>query len=147
MTEQQVSPTKRTALIKLLWSGAAAFAAAICYPIFAYLRPPAVSGEKVSSVLVGSVDDFDLGSGVHFRFGNEPGLLVRLEDGSFKAFSATCTHLDCTVQYREDMGLIWCACHNGKFDLRGRNIAGPPPRPLDEFEVHIQGGEVHVKQS
>jgi Rieske Fe-S protein len=46
------------------------------------------------------------------------------------------------VQYREDLEKIWCACHNGTFDLTGRNIGGPVPRPLDTFEVAIRGDDV-----
>jgi Rieske Fe-S protein len=32
-------------------------------------------------------------------------------------------------------GIVWCACHNGKFALDGRVISGPPPRPLAAFTV------------
>lgn len=67
-------------------------------------------------------------------------------DKSLKAFSAVCTHLECTVQYRPDMERIWCACHNGIYDLNGRNVAGPPPRPLDVFKVAVQGDDVVVSK-
>ncbi len=46
--------------------------------------------------------------------------------------------------YRDDFKHIWCACHNGHFDLTGRNIAGPPPRPLEEYRVEIRGEDVVV---
>ena len=81
-----------------------------------------------------------------FRFGSKPGILIRLRDGSFKALSARCTHLDCTVQYKEDTGQIWCACHNGFYDLEGRNVSGPPPRPLERFEVVVKGDKVFVRR-
>jgi len=74
-------------------------------------------------------------------------ILLRLASGELRAFSATCTHLDCTVQYRSDQGVIWCACHNGKYDTNGRNIAGPPPRPLDQYRVVIQGEDVLISKS
>src|SRR3990172_7404220 len=83
-------------------------------------------------------------AGKIFRFGNRPGILVRTAAGDFRAFSATCTHLNCTVQYRPDLEHIWCACHNGHFDLVGKNIAGPPPRPLDPFDVVVRGEDVVV---
>jgi Rieske Fe-S protein len=51
------------------------------------------------------------------------------------------------VQYRKDMGLIWCACHNGKYDLNGRNVSGPPPRPLEAYKVLVQGDEVIVTKN
>ena len=47
-----------------------------------------------------------------------------------RALDARCTHEGCTVQYVPGDSVIWCACHNGKFDLDGRVLSGPPPRPL-----------------
>jgi Rieske Fe-S protein len=70
-------------------------------------------------------------------FGADPVIVVRAADGDFRAFAATCTHLSCIVEYRKDKGLIWCNCHNGAFDLKGKNIAGPPPRPLDDYRTHL----------
>jgi len=72
-----------------------------------------------------------------FKFGRKLGIIVVTPNDEIKAFSALCTHLDCTVQYRKDLQMIWCACHNGQYDLEGRNIGGPPPRPLEEFAVHV----------
>jgi cytochrome b6-f complex iron-sulfur subunit len=50
------------------------------------------------------------------------------------------------VQYREDLQHIWCACHNGHYGLSGENIAGPPPRPLEEYAVNIRGDEIIVSK-
>ena len=52
----------------------------------------------------------------------------------------------CTVQYRSDLREVWCACHNGIYDLNGRNVSGPPPRPLDVFDVHLRGDEIVVNR-
>jgi len=68
-----------------------------------------------------------------------------MKNGNFKAFSATCTHLDCTVQFKNDTQQIWCACHNGLYDLEGRNISGPPPRPLTKYGVRTIRGNVVVE--
>ena len=77
-------------------------------------------------------------------FGSTPALVVRTAAGDLKAFNATCTHLACTVQYRTDLEHIWCACHNGHYDLNGKNIAGPPPRPLTEYDAKVQGDEIVI---
>ena len=69
---------------------------------------------------------------------------VRTATGEVRAFSAQCTHLNCTVQYRGDFQHIWCACHNGHYDLQGKNIEGPPPRPLDTYEVDVAGDDIYV---
>ncbi len=70
------------------------------------------------------------------RFGSEPVILMRVAEGDFRAFSATCTHLQCIVEYHSKDQLIYCNCHGGEYDVNGRNVAGPPPRPLTRFQVH-----------
>jgi Rieske Fe-S protein len=138
--------SKRDFLKLVLGGGFLAWAAAVAYPLLAYLKPPKQGEVEVSSVKVGPLSGIGKDTGTIVRFGNKPVILVRTTSGDLRAFSATCTHLDCTVQYRKDMGVIWCACHNGRYDLSGRNIAGPPPRPLDEFRVVIQGEDVFLSK-
>ncbi len=143
---QQDDKSKRDFLKYVLGGGLVAWCASVIYPLMAYLKPPKQAEVEVSSVKVGKLNEIEKDSGRIVRFGNKPVILVRSTNGDMRALSATCTHLDCTVQYRKDMGLIWCACHNGKYDLTGRNIDGPPPRPLDEFRVIVQGDEVFVSK-
>jgi Rieske Fe-S protein len=146
MTEEK-GQSRRKFLDSLLAGGAIAWLGSVFYPILAYLRPPEESSTAVSSVRVGALRDFPPDSGTIFRFGRKPGILICTPDGDLRAFEATCTHLDCTVQYRKDLGIIWCACHNGQYDLRGKNIAGPPPRPLEELRVDRKGEEVFVSRA
>lgn len=145
-TSVSTQQSKRDFLKYVLGGGIAGLIASILYPIFAYLNPPKQTDVEVSTVKIGNLSDIPKDSGNLIRFGNKPVLLIRTPAGDLRAFDGTCTHLDCTVQYRADMGVIWCACHNGKYDLNGRNIAGPPPRPLDEFNVIVQGEEVWISK-
>lgn len=142
----EVDQNKRKFLKYVLGGSLTALAAMIFYPIVAYLKPPKTKSAEVSSVKVGKVNEIPNDSSIMFRFGTKPGILVRTQSGDFRAFEATCTHLDCTVQFKQDMGVIWCACHNGKFDLNGRNISGPPPRPLTPYKVNIQGEDIFVSK-
>ena len=80
------------------------------------------------------------------RFGNRPALFLMTAEGEYRALSAVCTHLSCTVQYRNDLHQVWCACHNGMYDLNGRNISGPPPRPLETYQVHVRGEEIVISR-
>lgn len=129
----------------LLGTGATGLAAAILYPAGRYIIPPASAESATNSVVLSlTASDVPPNSGQIFKFGNKPGILVRTPTGELRAFSAVCTHLDCTVQYRDDVSHIWCACHNGHFDLAGRNISGPPPSPLVQFEVHERGDAIVV---
>ncbi len=141
-----VEPDKRNFLKFILSGGVIALLGAIFYPIFAYLKPPKEGEVEVSSVKAGKVGEMEKDSGKIVKFGTKPVLLIRTASGEYRALSATCTHLDCTVQYRKDMGLIWCACHNGKYDLNGRNVSGPPPRPLEEYRVIIQNDEISISR-
>jgi cytochrome b6-f complex iron-sulfur subunit len=140
------NPTRRSFLNYLLGGAGLASLGAILYPVLAYLRPPASGEADPNSVRAGTVDELPLDSGKIFRFGSKPGILVRTATGEFRALSATCTHLDCIVQYRPDLRQIWCACHNGRYDLNGRNVAGPPPRPLESFRVVVQGKDIIVSR-
>jgi cytochrome b6-f complex iron-sulfur subunit len=130
----------------LLGAGFLATAAAFIYPVLRYLVPPKASDLGSDAVVAGRVGDLKPNSGKIFRFGSRPGLLVRTAAGEYRAMSATCTHLSCTVQYRDDLREVWCACHNGKYNLDGRNIAGPPPRPLEAFDVQVRGEEIFVRR-
>jgi Rieske Fe-S protein len=140
------APERRRFIEALLASGFLASAAAFLYPVFRYLIPPKTADLGSGSVVAARVGELKPNSGKIFRFGSRPGLLIRTTAGEYRAMSATCTHLSCTVQYRDDLREVWCACHNGKYDLNGRNISGPPPRPLEAFEVQVRGDEIFVRR-
>ena len=116
----------------------------VIYPIFAYLEPPKAHEVDAKNVSLGKADDMQPETAKIFKIGNKTGILIKTAGGEFKALSATCTHLDCTVQYKKDENLIWCACHNGKYDLNGKNISGPPPAPLTPYKVTVKNGEIFV---
>jgi Rieske Fe-S protein len=109
------------------------------------LIPPRVEESTARGVTLSlKPADIKPNSGQIFRFGSQPGILVRTPAGELRAFSAVCTHLSCIVQYRADIGHLWCACHNGHFDLNGKNIAGPPPKPLEQYVVNTRGEQIFV---
>ena len=128
----------------LLGTGVVATIASFIYPAIRYVIPPPISEASNLSVVAAKVGQLKNNSAKVFKFGSEPAILIRMSDGKYRAFTAVCTHLGCTVQYRPDLHEIWCPCHNGIYDLQGRNVSGPPPRPLAEYQVHIQGEDVVV---
>lgn len=143
---QPASRKRREFLDYLLGTSVVATLVAIAYPIIKFLIPPAVTESTQNSVVAAKVSDLEANSGKIFKFGTKPGILIRTPSGELKAFSATCTHLDCIVQYRPDMKMVWCACHNGQYNLSGQNVGGPPPRPLEEFVVNTRGDEIVVSK-
>ena len=144
--DPSVQPTRRRLVEVLLGGGLLASLASFLYPVLRYLVPPAVADLGGDSVVAAKVNELKPNSARIFRFGSRPGLLVRTAEGEYCAMSATCTHLSCTVQYREDLHEVWCACHNGMYDLNGRNVSGPPPRPLEAFDVHVREDEIVVSR-
>jgi Rieske Fe-S protein len=131
----------------VLGTSLGAFLLSVFYPIARYLVPPAAAEPSVASVTVPiKASEVKPNTGHIFKFGNRPAILIRTARGELRAFSAICTHLNCTVQYRPDLAHIWCACHNGHYDLNGRNIQGPPPRPLEMFVVNVRSDEIVVRK-
>ncbi len=143
---QQVRPARRRLVEILLSGGMFASVVSFFYPVLKYLVPPAVPDLGEDEVVAGKVGDLKPNGSKVFRFGSRPALLLLTAEGEYHAVSAVCTHLGCTVQYRSDMSEIWCACHNGTYGLDGRNISGPPPRPLENFQVHVRGSEIVVSR-
>ena len=140
-------PSRRRFVNWFLGTSVGAFLLAVLYPVSRYLVPP-TAGESAAGTVTLAIkpDDVKSNTGQIFKFGSRPGILVRTAAGELRAFSAVCTHLNCTVQYRPDFGQIWCACHNGHFDLNGKNVEGPPPRPLEAFVVNARGNQIVVNK-
>jgi len=138
--------TRRSLLSWVLGGGVIATFGSFLYPVIRFINPPEVSEAALNEVVAGNVQDLKPNSGTIVKFGNKPALLVRVNDSEWKAFSAVCTHLNCTVQYQEISHQIWCACHNGTYDMSGRVVSGPPPKPLEEYSVMVRGEEVVISR-
>ncbi|MEO8845237.1 MAG: Rieske (2Fe-2S) protein [Kofleriaceae bacterium] len=94
---------------------------------------------------IASLAALPAGSATMFAYPGDldPCLLIRMRDGKLLAYSQKCTHLSCAVIPDIDHGILRCPCHEGIFDLAtGRNLAGPPPRPLPTIEIEIAGDDV-----
>jgi Rieske Fe-S protein len=139
--------SRRDFLNWFLATTAGAFMVSVLYPLSRYLIPPKVEESTAHTVTLSiRPQDVKPNSGQIFRFGSQPAILIQTPAGELKAFSAACTHLACIVQYRTDISHIWCACHNGHFDLNGKNIEGPPPKPLEEYAVNARGDQIVVSK-
>lgn len=130
-----------------LWTTIAALGAAIIYPVARFISPPRVPEATTNRVLAGKVSEIAESKWKIFPFGSEPGILLQTAPGEYRAFAGTCTHLACTVQYEDSSKQIWCACHNGWYDLAGRVVSGPPPRPLERYEVNVVGDDIFVTRT
>lgn len=159
MADAIQSCPRRHWLLYALQTCVGASVAVLLYPVAKFLRPrEATSSGSMQMVAPYRVNqlkpDAEGNWPSPFEFNGKPCLLVCTPEGIkeikpgvrtdpakkyVRAFNAVCTHVACTVQYRSDKGDIFCNCHNGLYDLNGHNVSGPPPRPLDEYQVDFRG--------
>lgn len=112
-------------------------------PALLYLWPVTRSGPVKSREEVGAAADWSAWSARKASVGGKPVLIIRT-DKAFIALSAVCTHLGCLVEFNSAKRHVDCPCHAGTFDLDGKVIGGPPPRPLPTYSVAEVQGKVVV---
>ena len=98
---------------------------------------------QAETVLIGTESKIPLGEAVPIDLGAHKILVLRTEEG-IVAFSRRCTDLGCLVSWNKEREQFVCPCHQGTFDKTGLNIAGPPPRPLDRFNITKRGEQLYV---
>lgn len=125
----------------------AAWLAGLVYPIYRYLSPvaeasPLGKAGKLKVDKIALTDVARAGQGKNGGYGARGLIVLRAEDGQLRAFDAKCTHAGCNVKFEGTR--IHCPCHGGIYDLNGKNISGPPPKPLTRLEVVEQEGELFI---
>lgn len=144
-TGSATSSRRRALLQRALKASLTIWAAGVGVPAAIYVWPMRREGPGSGTVKAGATKDLAVGKSVLVKAGGAPILLIRESTDKVRAFSAICTHLGCLVNWRRDPGDIFCPCHGGRFDLDGKVIGGPPPRPLPEYPVSIVDGEIQIK--
>lgn len=126
-------------------------------PAIAYILGPALKKNQTQDwIPLGSPSKVEIGIPTLFRTRieqkagwiteeQELNFYVLTENGrEFSALSNVCTHLGCRVRWVEDETQFFCPCHNAVFDKQGNVVSGPPPRPLDTFEVKVENGQLFI---
>jgi cytochrome b6-f complex iron-sulfur subunit len=124
-------------------SGVVAF---FLYPIIRFIIPAKQTQTDIRSTTAAKVGELAPNTHKIFKFGTSPGILIHTGEGELIAFSAICSHLTCSVLFESDTQTLLCPCHNGKFDLSGNVISGPPPAPLESFDVEISGEDIVISK-
>jgi cytochrome b6-f complex iron-sulfur subunit len=136
----------RRSFLTWLWVGLGFVALAeFAGLVVAYLRggkPRQGKGAGEAIVEAGPAEKFAVNSVTAFVRGRF--YLCRLEDGGFLAVSRKCTHLGCTVPWKDKEKRFACPCHGSAFDIRGEVISPPAPRALDIYPVAIENNIVKV---
>jgi cytochrome b6-f complex iron-sulfur subunit len=111
----------------------------------AYMKAPEKRERSAErTVSAGMLDDYRVGEGKLVRHGGSPFYVVRLDAARVVALSAVCTHVRCILGYDPSRKALVCPCHDGRFDLGGNVLSGPPPRPLRTYSVSLRAGEIFV---
>jgi cytochrome b6-f complex iron-sulfur subunit len=130
-----------TGVIGLGWVAAAV------YPFYKYISPrpaPDPFGEEGRAAVkdVAPAQVANPGTGANGSYGQRGCVVFRDAGGELRALDAKCTHAGCNVNFGGDK--ITCHCHGGVYDLSGKNIAGPPPRPLTPLRAFEENGVIYV---
>ena len=133
ISEPELKQGRRKFLLRLSWSGLGLFAATLSAAVLNFFWPR-VPGRPIRTVQVGFPEDYQPGQVVYHR-GRK--LFIVRDAIGFYSLSARCTHLGCMVVWNRDHRMFLCPCHGGKFDAEGRNVEGPPPRPLDLLAIGL----------
>ncbi|HUI30853.1 MAG TPA: ubiquinol-cytochrome c reductase iron-sulfur subunit [Candidatus Acidoferrales bacterium] len=139
-----MSLSRRSFLNRILAGGAAIFSAYVIYPVIRFLIPPPVPLDAQTRVQAATIDELKPNSAKFFRFLDKPAVLVHLQNGSYEALSAKCTHLGCTVAFEQDKDIFYCNCHGSQFNIDGKVIKGPAALPLTQYAVSVSGDDIFV---
>ena len=154
---EETEVSRRNFLSVATWSIAGFIGAAMAIPAIAYIIGPALKRTDTQNwIRLGSASKVELNTPTLFKttVERQTGWIVNEEELSFYvltengrdyiAMSNICTHLGCRVRWITEDEDFFCPCHNGVFDKEGKVIAGPPPRPLDRYEVKVEDDQLYV---
>lgn len=126
-------------------------------PAVAYVVGPSLKKQQSQTWMrLGATSKVELGTPTLFTFtiqsqtgwivnAQEVSVYVLSTDGrTYIAMSNICTHLGCHIRWITEQNHFFCPCHNGVFDISGNVVSGPPPRPLNRFDVKVDQGELFV---
>lgn len=123
-------------------AGGAVLTAAILVPIVGFAVTDAVKEEEWRWIDIGPLSDFPDGKTTSIAISgpnpvSDRRAFVRRKGDQMTAIWNRCAHLGCPVEYVEAGDNYVCPCHGGAYDSEGRVTAGPPPRPLDRFDIKV----------
>jgi Rieske Fe-S protein len=136
--------TRRTFLNTLFGGWVLALFSGSVYALFKFAFP--TLGKEPDFVVLKATDflDIPLNSVKPFAWGGKLGFFFKKENGVTTALKGVCTHMECNITYKPEQKKFYCACHKGWFDQNGRNIEGPPPKPLELFDVKVENEKLII---
>jgi Rieske Fe-S protein len=152
-----ISINRRDFLKVSTWAIAGLISTALAIPAIAFILGPALKKSEVQTwIRLGDIAKVELGTPTLFKVDIErqTGWIVEREKRSayvltdngrdFVAMSSICTHLGCRVRWIPEREQFYCPCHDGVFDKEGNVVSGPPPRPLDRYEIKVEDNQLLI---
>lgn len=144
MAQTEEKQSRREFLTGLGIVGAVIIAIGVFFKnILQYLFPK-VKEKSYHKYLIGKKSELGVGKAKEIKISQKPVFVVNLGN-EYKVFSGVCTHLGCMVRWEEQKQRFYCPCHQGIYSKTGEVVGGPPPRPLDEFEVEVDNKLIYIK--
>lgn len=136
--------TRRTFLNTLFGGWLLVFLSGGLYGLLKFAFPTLGKEPDFVELEVSDFLDIPLNSVKPFAWGGKLGLFFKRDDGTITALKGICTHMECNITYKNEERKFYCACHKGWFDQDGRVLEGPPPKPLEFFDVQVEGKKLII---
>ncbi|HYL76478.1 MAG TPA: ubiquinol-cytochrome c reductase iron-sulfur subunit [Bryobacteraceae bacterium] len=152
----ELSPTRRSFYIKFIYGVMSAIGAALAVPAGIYLLFPPKAHKENEWVDAADLSRLPTGTPEEISFQRTrvdgwkvssekaTAWVVKTADNQVTAFAPQCTHLGCAYHWDEPTHNFVCPCHTSAFSIDGKVLAGPAPRPLDRYEVKIDGNKLQI---
>jgi menaquinol-cytochrome c reductase iron-sulfur subunit len=127
---------------------------ALAIPAVAYLFSTPKSKKKLGWVEAGDISQIPLNKPEELVFRrtrvdgwktiNErtSAWVIRKSEKEVIALAPQCTHLGCAYHWTADKNVFECPCHTSAFSMDGKVLGGPAPRPLDRYQVKVEGSRL-----
>jgi len=149
-------PTRRNFYVGAIYAIGAVISAALGVPAFAYLFFPPKAQISDDWIEIGGVTRLVPNEPLETTFRRNrldgwkviseksTAWVVKGADNRIVAFGPQCTHLGCAYHWDEGRNLFLCPCHNSLFGADGTVKAGPAPRPLDRYDIKVEGDKLRI---
>ena len=158
--EAQTGGSRRALLVNGLKALTALFTLVLGIPLAGFFFSPArkreTHGDWISVIKVSDLKD-SRPTKVTYEYSRKDGwvnvatrkmaFIVQNKDGTHTVLSNRCPHLGCGVDWDATANQFRCPCHGGVFDLGGRVLEGPPPRPLTRLETKLEAGTIFIREA
>lgn len=147
--------TRRGFFARTIWGLGGLMAAVVLGPLVGFAVSPALKRGATAWTEIGKLSQVPDGVPTRLEYtaqvvdgwvteAKRSSAWVVRQGADVVVFSPACTHLGCAYKWNPGANRFECPCHNGLFAKDGTVLGGPPPRPLDRYEVRAENGKLYI---